>query len=30
MIRKQDAYGRETKEADTPEDYLLLEIERLK
>ena len=30
MIVKRDAYGVVEKEAETPEEYLLLEIERLK
>lgn len=30
MIVKKDAYGVVEKEAETPEEYLLLEIERLK
>ena len=30
MIREQDAYGRWEEEAETPEEYLLLEIKRLK
>lgn len=30
MILKKDEYGRTTKEAETSEEYLLLEIERLK
>lgn len=30
MILKKDEYGRTIKEAESAEDYLLLEIERLK
>ena len=30
MIKNRDDYGYITKEAETPEEYLLLEIERLK
>lgn len=30
MIEKRDAYGAVEKEAETAEEYLLLEIERLK
>lgn len=30
MIKYKDEYGKIYKEAETPEDYLLLEVERLK